>query len=273
MIRMPNGRNHVVGPDIAREIMSSVPSPAMTPEAINDAGVRYMQSRANDFTASTPAQINERESFRSSMSGRPYIGMNGNTPEGMAAMRGIDTSRSAAQRAGDRRAGLAEGRRNRAIARFGLTHLQPTNNYLYGPQPGGFTRTEQTSRFGSPSVGQPKTSLGQREAAFTASLSAPAIQGLVNDHGFDPVGSSPLDLVSAFNDAQGNWSDTELNDFRKYIASRSEYDQEFRQQWEDFANQEEYSPRFSFSDPDGSQDFQMMNDFRTSIGLKPVRRV
>lgn len=56
-----------------------------------------------------------------------------------------------AARADDRAAGLREGRRNRAIQKYGLTHLQPTNNYTYDSNigvAGGYTRS--ASQFGAP---------------------------------------------------------------------------------------------------------------------------
>lgn len=56
-----------------------------------------------------------------------------------------------AARADDRAAGLREGRRNRAIAKYGLTHLQPTQNYTYDSAiggVGGYRRND--SQFGAP---------------------------------------------------------------------------------------------------------------------------
>lgn len=56
-----------------------------------------------------------------------------------------------AARADDRAAGFREGRRNRAIQKYGLTHLQPTNNYTYDSNigvAGGYTRS--AGQFGAP---------------------------------------------------------------------------------------------------------------------------
>lgn len=53
-----------------------------------------------------------------------------------------------AERADNKAAGLREGRRNRAIAKYGLTHLQPTQNYTYNPQTNGYDRA--STAFGAP---------------------------------------------------------------------------------------------------------------------------
>jgi hypothetical protein len=77
------------------------------------------------------------------------VGDYANTPEGQAGARGVNgvyvdtmgtpnaANQAYAARAADRTAGLREGRRNRAIAKHGLTWLQPTNNYAYDSRIGG----------------------------------------------------------------------------------------------------------------------------------------
>lgn len=181
---------------------------------------------------------------------------------------------ASAARADDRADGLREGRRNRAIAKYGLTHLQPTQNYTYDSNigvGGGYARTGPIGGGSIPGYGPPGPlgNLADRQASLDAAAGA---QFSVAS-GADPRQWSGMDdVVSAFGSGNKNWSAADQQQFRKNIDARAAADPAFNKQLQEWLGQTEHlvteSDVGSDHDP---QEMEWINSIRGMYGKPPLK--
>lgn len=176
-----------------------------------------------------------------------------------------------AARAADRAAGLREGRRNRAIAKYGLTHLQPTQNYTYDSNigvGGGYARTGlPTNVFGGPlATGGGRTpGITESKNALASISSGPFAKA----SGFDAGTASVEDAVDTFMASGDDWSPSDLQAFKNDIATRYQNDKEFAKMWDAWLSRESIDYRV---ETPTDADIARENKLRALFGRPPIAK-
>lgn len=165
--------------------------------------------------------------------------------------------------------GLAEGRRNRAIAQNGLTHLQPTNNFTFNQQAGGYQPTNgPLSGFSGNSnarSGGPLPNLANRDAAVDAAGKTPFAQA----SGFNPSEITFNDSLGMFATEGINWSPQDKQEFIKGIAARRDRDPNgFGKELNDWLNKTEIN---GADIPGGPAALVRLNELRAMFGKPPLK--
>lgn len=237
MVQMPDGRMVGMGPKQAQGVLGSTTGP-LSPEYQN---TLLADAYANQRPGSPGFDQNRIGAMNAAGGHQAYVdgGFRNATPSQLAA----------GQRQKDHAAGMKEGRRNRAIGRYGLSHLAPTQNYTYdtGAGRGAYVRTGPfTARIG-----------GQQYGASAAGEAA---------EGFNVA-------TSDFNDAIGAFSTTEdKQSLVRGMHERARTDKEYGKQLQEWINKSEYDAYSDGSPMDGTMDqIAAENEMRRMFGLPPLK--
>lgn len=268
MVQMPDGRMVGLGPSFVNSTLSGT-GPLST-QAQNDllAGA-YSSQRPG----STAFEAN-RKGAMNAAGGNQVMVQTGGPIGGLTADQEA-RRQDVILRQRDQKAGLAEGRRNRAIGKYGLNHLQPTQNYTFDTgigRNGGYARTGPLASTNGAIGGVPTTPLAQRQQEHQKTWDAPVIGDLVANAGFDVETAGLPEIQNAFLERSGNWSESDRADFRRYLQTRASADEEFRKQFNAWAGQSEYDAYSDGSPMDGTtSQINSQNELRKMLGLPPLK--
>lgn len=212
-----------------------------------------------------------------------YLNTSGNpaghnfTPEQLEANRQESIARSR-----DKKGALAEGRRNRAIAKHGLDHLTPTSDYRYdanrGPH-GGFrynqSGTGPNGQGGYTPGSEPTESKAKRSATYNAARDKAFSEE--DRKSFDPDVANLTQVRDRYGEVSGNMSQADRDSFREYVQAKAADNEEFRKEWDAFVKQTEFvsvdHPNMPGSNESRRGEFDKLNEFRRAMGLPELKWV
>ncbi len=177
-----------------------------------------------------------------------------------------------------KRESLKTGRRDRAIAKHGLTHLTPSyasaplDSGRYGSSSTATNSTNPNTPNGVPNYapGQAPNKPATVRTQERQQAESNAIFANAKDR-FDPKIAS-LDQSIEFMDKEyGNWSDTDKAAFKDWVNKRAADDEKFRKELDAFSKRESVVSGSSNSDSYDHQRFARMNRFRELLGLPPMK--
>lgn len=201
------------------------------------------------------------------------IGNYGVTPEGQAGARGRagvfrdtidentlnDKNLAYAARADDRAAGLREGRRNRAIQKYGLTHLQPTQNYTYDSNIGAAGGYSRTAPYAPTFGGGPLANA--RPGAPTQPVSTQATGNFDDDIGMFSVES-------------GDWSPDQKRSFIDDINRKRASDPKYAKKFQEWLDKPDYEVRHQYDGVTVQEyddaELARINEVRAMYGKPPL---
>lgn len=195
---------------------------------------------------------------------RPRIEVGVKPPPGGYTQKQLDNQAAYRQKMDDRAGALAEGRRNRAIEKYGLSHLAPTYNYGKDPRASSTDQSGATGMF-NPS-GQPQGNAANRAAELDRSLS----HGIFADSaksGFDGKIANVSQSLDYYINKKANWSGEDRTAFRSYLDARANNDRSgFGAELANILS-DEVNPPWNYMGPD---QVAAVNEIRQMYGKPPV---
>ena len=242
VVRMPNGRNLVVGREAVNEATRWLtPDQRLNPEIVNDTIMKYVNDRA-----SSPGNTEEQQVMRSSGS---FVGMNGNDIRGGEGLR-------------ERRDALRAMRERRAMTR---------NRRRFGAVEGALTAPQQQGEQ------EETTPTGRRVPTGSVAARQRAREQAMGDavfDGFDDAGEDAQvgDYGSYALENRDNWSMDDRKAFKAGLdAQAARYADTFGEELDAVLSTVEIDPTEGWGT--NPETVEWMNFIRSLYGKPPMREV